>query len=48
MFALPCSVENKENSRSYVIKDDNEDSNDGKVLYREEYDDEKSKFVQCC
>ncbi|XP_014484153.1 PREDICTED: phosphatase and actin regulator 3 isoform X6 [Dinoponera quadriceps] len=41
-LALPCTLENKENARPYVIREDADgDSGDGQVLYREDYDDEK-------
>lgn len=44
-LALPCTLENKENARPYVIREDADgDSGDGQVLYRDEYDDEKSKY----
>lgn len=43
-LALPCTLENKENARPYVIREDADgDSGDGQVLYRDEYDDEKSE-----
>ena len=39
-------MENKENTRPYIIREDSDtDSNDGQVLYREDYDDEKSKHL---
>ncbi|XP_025990656.1 phosphatase and actin regulator 4 isoform X2 [Solenopsis invicta] len=42
-LALPCTLENKENARPYVIREDADgDSGDGQVLYREDYDDEKN------
>lgn len=45
-LALSCTLENKENARPYVIREDSDDeSTDGQVLYREDYDDEKSKSV---
>ncbi|KAF2885153.1 hypothetical protein ILUMI_21029 [Ignelater luminosus] len=34
-IGLPCTLENKENARPYVIRED-DDSNDGPVLYRDE------------
>ncbi|KYN15640.1 Phosphatase and actin regulator 1 [Trachymyrmex cornetzi] len=41
-LALPCTLENKENARPYVIREDADgDSGDGQVLYRDDYDDEK-------
>lgn len=44
-LALPCTLENKENARPYVIREDVDgDPGDGQVLYREEYDDEKSEY----
>ena len=46
-LALHNTHENKENARPYVIREDSDtDSNDGQVLYREDYDDEKSEY-QC-
>ncbi|XP_043788018.1 phosphatase and actin regulator 4B isoform X2 [Apis laboriosa] len=45
-LALPCTLENKENARPYVIREDVDgDSGDGQVLYRDEYDDEKSRLA---
>ncbi|XP_076228408.1 phosphatase and actin regulator 2 isoform X8 [Nomia melanderi] len=45
-LALPCTLENKENARPYVIREDVDgDPGDGQVLYREEYDDEKSRLA---
>ena len=45
-LALPCTLENKENARPYVIREDADgDSGDGQVLYREDYDDEKSRLA---
>ncbi|XP_012142281.1 phosphatase and actin regulator 2 isoform X3 [Megachile rotundata] len=45
-LALPCTLENKENARPYVIREDADgDSADGQVLYRDEYDDEKSRLA---
>ncbi|XP_077264901.1 phosphatase and actin regulator 2 isoform X7 [Temnothorax americanus] len=42
-LALPCTLENKENARPYVIREDADgDSGDGQVLYRDDYDDEKN------
>ncbi|XP_071050349.1 phosphatase and actin regulator 3 isoform X2 [Onthophagus taurus] len=35
-IGLPCTMENKENARPYVIREDDNDSNDGPVLYRDE------------
>ncbi|XP_067203612.1 phosphatase and actin regulator 2 isoform X9 [Linepithema humile] len=43
-LALPCTLENKENARPYVIREDVDDS-DGQVLYRDDYDDEKSRLA---
>lgn len=43
-LALPCTLENKENARPYVIREDSDDSSDGQVLYRDDYDDDESKF----
>ncbi|XP_032670418.1 phosphatase and actin regulator 2 isoform X5 [Odontomachus brunneus] len=45
-LALPCTLENKENARPYVIREDVDgDSGDGQVLYREDYDDEKNRLA---
>ncbi|XP_051176772.1 phosphatase and actin regulator 4-like [Leptopilina boulardi] len=45
-LALPCTMENKENARPYVIREDSDDeSGDGQVLYREDYDDENSSLA---
>ncbi|XP_071566685.1 phosphatase and actin regulator 2 isoform X6 [Temnothorax nylanderi] len=45
-LALPCTLENKENARPYVIREDTDgDSGDGQVLYRDDYDDEKSRLA---
>ncbi|KZC11994.1 Phosphatase and actin regulator 1 [Dufourea novaeangliae] len=42
-LALPCTLENKENARPYVIREDVDgDSGDGQVHYRDDYDDEKT------
>ncbi|KAG5309001.1 PHAR1 regulator, partial [Acromyrmex insinuator] len=47
-LALPCTLENKENARPYVIREDADgDSGDGQVLYRDDYDDEKT-MTRCC
>ncbi|OAD61368.1 Phosphatase and actin regulator 1 [Eufriesea mexicana] len=44
-LALPCTLENKENARPYVIREDADgDPGDGQVLYRDEYDDEKMEL----
>ncbi|KOX71334.1 hypothetical protein WN51_01607 [Melipona quadrifasciata] len=44
-LTLPCTLENKENARPYVIREDADgDPGDGQVLYRDEYDDEKSEY----
>ncbi|XP_071566686.1 phosphatase and actin regulator 2 isoform X7 [Temnothorax nylanderi] len=44
-LALPCTLENKENARPYVIREDTDgDSGDGQVLYRDDYDDEKNSM----
>ncbi|XP_043254260.1 phosphatase and actin regulator 4 isoform X4 [Colletes gigas] len=46
-FALPSTLENKENARPYVIREDVDgDSGDGQVLYRDDYDDEKTKIAR--
>lgn len=46
-LALPCTLENKENARPYVIREDaDSDSGDGQVLYRDDYDDEKSESLR--
>ena len=44
-IALPCGMENKENARpAYIIREDNDsDSGDGPVLYRDD-DDEESMY----
>lgn len=40
-LALPCTLENKENARPYVIREDSDgDSGDGQMLYRDEEDEE--------
>ncbi|XP_074116014.1 phosphatase and actin regulator 2 isoform X2 [Cotesia typhae] len=39
-LALPCTLENKENARPYVIREDSDGSDDGQVLYRDDYDDD--------
>lgn len=45
-LALSCTLENKENARPYVIREDADgDTGDGQVLYREDYDDEKSECL---
>ncbi|XP_011879696.1 PREDICTED: phosphatase and actin regulator 2 isoform X3 [Vollenhovia emeryi] len=45
-LALPCTLENKENARPYVIREDVDgDPGDGQVLYRDDYDDEKSRLA---
>ncbi|XP_054006986.1 phosphatase and actin regulator 4 isoform X11 [Hylaeus anthracinus] len=45
-LALPSTLENKENARPYVIREDVDgDSGDGQVLYRDDYDDEKSRLA---
>ncbi|XP_070151616.1 phosphatase and actin regulator 2 isoform X6 [Polyergus mexicanus] len=45
-LALPCTLENKENARPYVIREDVDgDSGDGQVLYRDDYDDEKNRLA---
>ncbi|CAK9823149.1 Phosphatase and actin regulator 1 [Anthophora retusa] len=45
-LALPCTLENKENARPYVIREDADgDAGDGRVLYRDDYDDEKSRLA---
>ncbi|XP_018352302.1 PREDICTED: phosphatase and actin regulator 2 isoform X2 [Trachymyrmex septentrionalis] len=45
-LALPCTLENKENARPYVIREDADgDSGDGQVLYRDDYDDEKNSIL---
>jgi len=38
---LPCTLENKENARPYVIREDNDsDQSDGPILYRDDDDDD--------
>lgn len=45
-LAIQNNIENKENARPYIIREDSDtDSNDGQVIYRDDYDDEKSKFI---
>ncbi|XP_076653876.1 phosphatase and actin regulator 2 isoform X8 [Halictus rubicundus] len=45
-LTLPCTLENKENARPYVIREDVDgDPGDGQVLYREDFDDEKSRLA---
>ncbi|XP_012275014.1 phosphatase and actin regulator 2 isoform X2 [Orussus abietinus] len=45
-LALPCTLENKENARPYVIPEDPDgDSNDGQVRGREDYEDEESRLA---
>lgn len=45
-LTLPCTLENKENARPYVIREDVDgDGTDGQVLYRDDYDDEKSRLA---
>ncbi|KAF3425253.1 hypothetical protein E2986_11831, partial [Frieseomelitta varia] len=45
-LTLPCTLENKENARPYVIREDVDgDPGDGQVLYRDDYDDEKSRLA---
>ncbi|XP_055380678.1 phosphatase and actin regulator 4 isoform X2 [Condylostylus longicornis] len=42
---LPCSMENKENARPYVIREDNDsDQSDGPILYRDD-DNEREKKI---
>ncbi|XP_063983632.1 phosphatase and actin regulator 2 isoform X3 [Diachasmimorpha longicaudata] len=43
-LALPCTLENKENARPYVIREDSDGSDDGQVLYRDDYEDEESRL----
>ncbi|XP_066998331.2 phosphatase and actin regulator 2 isoform X2 [Anabrus simplex] len=44
-ITLPCTMENKENARPYIIREDVDgDSGDGPVLYRDE-DDEESRLA---
>lgn len=41
---MHSNMENKENARPYVIREDSDtDSNDGQVLYREDYDEDNSE-----
>ncbi|KAK0174666.1 hypothetical protein PV327_010411 [Microctonus hyperodae] len=44
-LALPCTLENKENARPYVIREDSDGSDDGQVFYREDYDDDESRIA---
>lgn len=46
---LPCTVENKENTRPYVIREDNNstdsDHSDGPILYRDEEGNERHNKI---
>ncbi|KAJ8680021.1 hypothetical protein QAD02_015808, partial [Eretmocerus hayati] len=47
-FSSPVrsNMENKENTRPYVIREDSDtDSGDGQVLYRDDYDDDNSRLA---
>ena len=45
-FGLPCTMENKENARPYKpVSDDDSDSGDGPILYRDDDEDEESKLT---
>lgn len=47
---LPCTVENKENTRPYVIREDNNctdsDQSDGPILYRDDEGNEETKVAR--
>ncbi|EEB19145.1 phosphatase and actin regulator, putative [Pediculus humanus corporis] len=43
---LPCTVENKENARPFIIREDSDgDSGDGPILYRDEEENEESRLA---
>ncbi|XP_034939637.1 phosphatase and actin regulator 2 isoform X4 [Chelonus insularis] len=44
-LTLPCTLENKENARPYVIREDSDGSDDGQVFYRDDYEDEESRLA---
>ncbi|KAK6638016.1 hypothetical protein RUM44_008440 [Polyplax serrata] len=45
-ISLPCTMENKENARPYIIREDcDSDNGDGPVLYRDEEEDEESRLA---
>lgn len=45
-IALPCTLENKENARPYIIREDVDgDSGDGPVLYRDDDMSEESRLA---
>ncbi|CAD7003522.1 unnamed protein product [Ceratitis capitata] len=45
---LPCTVENKENTRPFVIRESSSDSDegDGRILYREDDNDRQAKIAR--
>lgn len=45
---LPCTVENKENTRPFVIRENSSDSDegDGRILYREDDNDRQAKIAR--
>lgn len=46
-IGLPCSAENKENTRPYMIREDNDsDQSDGPILYREDDTDRAAKIAR--
>ncbi|XP_037906863.1 phosphatase and actin regulator 3-like isoform X4 [Hermetia illucens] len=46
-FGLPCTLENKENARPYVIREDNDsDQSDGPILYRDDDNDRQAKIAR--
>lgn len=45
-IALPCTLENKENARPYIIREDADgDSGDGPVLYRDDDISEENRIA---
>lgn len=45
-IALPCTLENKENARPYIIREDvDSDSGDGPVLYRDDEMSEENRLA---
>lgn len=46
-IGLPSTIENKENTRPYVIREsDNDDHNDGPICYREDDTDRAAKIAR--
>ncbi|KAK6625439.1 hypothetical protein RUM43_005737 [Polyplax serrata] len=46
-ISLPCTMENKENARPYIIREDcDSDNGDGPVLYRDEEEDEEKEKIK--